>query len=151
MPCLRFIAVRIVPGRWILASTLSYCVGGICSNNTALRLSDDAPARFFGLAVGSVQARKPPTNNMWQNGGICQALFTEAFTSFAKRAMEQPCSKLLRRHCLLPLHVVEDCTVFYFLLLCPWLPSRLSARCFPSSWPDTASFRSCPLLPPVMP
>ena len=36
LPCLRFIAVRIVPGRWILASTLSYCVCGICSNNTAL-------------------------------------------------------------------------------------------------------------------
>ena len=40
VPCLRFIAVRIVPG--ILASTLSYCVCGICSNNTALCLSDDA-------------------------------------------------------------------------------------------------------------
>ena len=46
LPCLRFIAVRIVPGRWVLASTLSYCVCGICCNNTALCLSDDARQDF---------------------------------------------------------------------------------------------------------
>ena len=46
LPCLRFIAVRIVPGRWVLASTLSHCVCGICSNNSALCLSDDARQDF---------------------------------------------------------------------------------------------------------
>ena len=39
-----------------------------------------------------------------------------------------------------------------FFLLChsraPVLLTRLSVRCFPSSRPDTASFRSCLLLPP---
>ena len=34
------------------------------------------------------------------------------------------------------------------LSTCPRLPSRVSCRCFPSSRPDTASFRSCLLLPP---
>ena len=32
--------------------------------------------------------------------------------------------------------------------MCPRSPSRASSRCFPSSWPDTASFLSCLLLPP---
>ena len=42
LPCLRFITVRNVSGCCTLASTLSYCVCGILTFNSALCLSDNA-------------------------------------------------------------------------------------------------------------
>ena len=52
-----FIAVRNVPGRWILASTLSYCVCGIFTENLTLCLCDV-------IAVGSIK-HESSTNSMW--------------------------------------------------------------------------------------
>ena len=64
----------------------------------------------------------------WQSGEICQELSTGAFTLLC-RVFIGFCEGL-------------------FLLFLVVLPTRLSARCFPSSRPDTASIRSCLLLPP---
>ena len=112
--CLRSIALRKVPGRWILASTLlSSCLWHPC----------------------------------------CQALCTEAFTSFCHACDGTMRSKLPRHHCLLHPHVAESCTVFLFLFF-PFVPTVAFANffsMFPSSWPDTAFFRSCPRLPPGFP
>ena len=51
---------------------------------------------------------------MRQIGEICQALYTEAFTSFCHAYDRAMCSNLPRHHCLLPPHDVEGCTVFPF-------------------------------------
>ena len=62
----------------------------------------------------------------WQSGEVCQVLSTGAFTLFC--------------------HVVQWLPGRTSLLLCHFCDrfvlTRLSARCFPSSRPDTASFRS---------
>ena len=86
---------------------------------------------------------------MWQNGEICQVLSTEAFTTFFQACDVTKGSSLPRHHCPLSPHVADVCTVL--LLFTPRasvLLTRLSARCLPSSWLYTASFRSCLLLPP---
>ena len=57
-------------------------------------------------------ATKAPTNSIWQNGEICQALFTEAFTSFCQAYDGTMGSTLPRHWCLLPAHVSENCTFF---------------------------------------
>ena len=87
-------------------------------------------------------------NSMWRSGEICQVLSTEAFTSFCHACDEIMGSSLPRhRSFFLPPHVEVDCTRCCPFMFC-CLPKRLSSRCFPSSWPDTASLRSCLLLPP---
>ena len=84
----------------------------------------------------------------WQSGEICQALLTEAFTSFCQACDGTMGSSLPRHHCLLLPHVTEDRTVLLlFAPRAPVLPTRLSARCLLSSRPDTAFIRSCLLLP----
>ena len=49
----------------------------------------------------------------------------------------------LATHCVFFLNAVA---LLSYLSCC--LAHALSARCLPSSWPDTASFRSCLLMPP---
>ena len=62
----------------------------------------------------------------WQSGENCQAVAAGAFMLLV----------FLQRRVL---------SLLFCLVV---LLTRLSARCLPSSWPDTASFRSCLLLPP---
>ena len=64
----------------------------------------------------------------WQSGEICQVLSTGAFTLFCHVFMVS----------------MKVCSLSFFLVL----PRRLSARCLLSYRPDTASIRSCLLLPP---
>ena len=54
---------------------------------------------------------KALSTGMRQIGEICQALYTEAVTSFCQTYDGAMCSNLPWHHCLLPPHVVEDCTV----------------------------------------
>ena len=94
LPCLRFIAVKNMPGCCFLASTRAF---------------------YRGLHVVLPNVR-------WHNGlRIPQAMCL--------------CLRKLRRSAL-------------FFFVCSCLPTRWSSRCFPSSWPDIASFRSCLLLAP---
>ena len=58
------------------------------------------------------------------------------------------CSDLPGHHCLFASTRCRGLHCFYFLLPCPRLLSRPSSRFFPTSWPDTAPFRSCLSLPP---
>ena len=88
-------------------------------------LSTNAPLPACGNVARSARRSIPGPSRRF-----CQA---------CDRAM---CSDLHRHHCLLLPLVAEDCT-FFLLLVCSWLPSRLSSRYFPSSWPGTAPFRSC--------
>ena len=67
--------------------------------------------RLVVKAFGSVKHEGPSTSKR-QIGEICQALYTEAFTSFCQTYDGAMCSDLPRHHCLLPPHGVEDCTVF---------------------------------------
>ena len=66
----------------------------------------------------------------WQSGEICQVLSTGA--------------------CTLLCHAfwfsLKGCSLFFFFFFCN-LAHALSARCFPPKRPDTASIRSCLLLP----
>ena len=55
-------------------------------------------------------------------------------------------SELPRHHCFC-LRTFRRSALF-FPLMCSCLPTRLSSRSSPSSWPDTASFRSCLFVPP---
>ena len=71
------------------------------------------------------------TNSMWQSSEICEVLSTGAFTLFCHDVHG----------------FTEDFLSFVTFCFCILL-TRLSARCLPSSWLDTASFRSCLLLPP---
>ena len=66
--------------------------------------------------LGSVKHEGPPARK-WQKGDICHALTTEAFTFFCQAYDGAMCSGPPRHHCLLPPHVVEDCTVFTSLSL----------------------------------
>ena len=68
-------------------------------------------------------------NCRWPSGEICQVVSTRAF--------------MLSCHVFLV--SLKVCSSFFFLCC---LAHALSARCFPSSRPDTASIRSCLLLPP---
>ena len=61
---------------------------------------------------------------------------------FAKRAMEQWVLLSQGTIAFLPPHVAEDCTNC-LSFMCSCLLTWSSSRCFPSSWPDTATFRSC--------
>ena len=62
---------------------------------------------------------KAPSTGRRQSGEICQAFYTEAFTSFCQTYDRAICSNLPGHHCLLPPHVVEDCSVFssFFVLM----------------------------------
>ena len=108
--------------------------------------SDDTQKDFSWLPLVS-SSTNAPTDSMWRSGEICQVLSTKAFTSFCQARDGIMGSSLPRHHCLVPPHVAEDCTNC-FSFMCSCLPTRWSSPCFPSSWPGTASFRSCLLLPP---
>ena len=66
----------------------------------------------------------------WQSGEICQVLSTGAFTL---------CCHVFMVSRKIHSHPLSFCAII--------LPTRLSARCLPSSRPGTASFRSCLSLP----
>ena len=66
--------------------------------------------RFVVKALGSVK-HEGPTTSKQQIGVICEALNTEAFTSFCRAYDGAICSGLLG-HCLQPPHCVEGSTVF---------------------------------------
>ena len=79
-------------------------------------------------------------NSRWQSREICQVLSTGAFTLFCHMYDGTMGSSLSAHACLLPPHVRKSVLSSFFVIL---VLTRLSARCFPSSRPDTASFRSC--------
>ena len=60
-------------------------------------------------ALGSVK-HEGPTTRKRQKGEICQALNTEAFTSFCQAYDGAMCSELRGQHFLLPPYGVQDCT-----------------------------------------
>ena len=68
----------------------------------------------------------------WQSGENCQVVSARAFT--------------LLSHALW--FSMKGCSSPCFFLFFRRRAHALSARCFPSGRPDTASFRSCLLLPP---
>ena len=59
-----------------------------------------------------LSSTRAPSTSMRQIGEFCQALYTEAFTSFCQAYYGAMCSGLPRHHCLQPPHGVKDCTVF---------------------------------------
>ena len=94
----------------------------------------------------------------WQNGNICNALTTEAVTSFCQTHDGAMCSRLPWHHRLQPPHVHDHlnkaCSPqkrsgeqYCFLppFPCTWVAfSRPSSRYIPSSWPGTAPFTLLP-------
>ena len=106
----------------ILASSLSICVCGVVTTRGKVLF-------FFRDSRWFRQARKPlPTacGGMAKSARCCPA---RPSRRFPKRMMEQ--------------WALHPQGTLLFLPRAPVLPTRLSARCFPSFWLDTASFRSC--------
>ena len=124
----------------IAAGSLSYIVLSVpCLATSLVPFFGTVHTKPHGVSVvkapGTVKLENL-ANVMRQIGEICPALYTNAFTSFALRTIEQGVLAFLGTIAFVPPHVVETSAVFHSPV--PRLPSRLSSRCFPSSWPDTA-------------
>ena len=88
------------------------------------------------LREGVQSSTKALTTSVWQSDEICQAFFTEAFTSFCQ-TYDTAIYCDFCRHCCLHAAVRRGRLYRFYLF---WAHDLLSLLSSPSSWPDAAFF-----------